>query len=57
MQINETDLKNIKAFKNIMLKSKVELQGSTISIVSNLFDWFNNLEDRFKESFENEQDD
>lgn len=50
MQVTNEDLQKIKAFKLIMKKSKLDITGESAIIVGSLFNWFDNLENRFNES-------
>ena len=48
MKIEKRDLACHRAFKNIINKSKIELQGGAVLMAAPLFQWFNELEQRME---------
>jgi hypothetical protein len=46
--ITRDDLLRYKAFKNIVHKSKIELQGEAVIMASSLYQWFESLEKKLE---------
>ena len=47
---DKTDLAKHKAFKTIVMQSKIEMKGDAAIMVASLFQWFNGLEDKIEKS-------
>ena len=53
--ITKDDLSKYKAFKTLVNKSKIEMQGDAVLLAASLMQWFNELENKLvysKDMFE-----
>ena len=49
-RLEKRDAAMCKAFKNIVLQGKFEVQGAAQATVGSLFQWFNDLDKRIEET-------